>query len=1238
MISPSIESYNEAVSIFEWNISNAQGSENLKIDDIIECYANLLDLEDNETGPISEVRADLCYKIANSYVQVNKHEDAVSMYREAIMIQSQLHGNDHLSVANSLHNLGNCYRDLNDFQKSAECLNRSLSLSTINFQEENEEVADTCHCLAMTLMSTCELDEATSLFERALVIRKTKLGALDLNTASTLYSLAAINQMRGTWNNATKYCKEALKIQRMTVGDDNAITARTLECIGRIHMDKREFENAIQCFNKCISQGKLKLQLECGIIYQFRGETLKARSMFIKAGQHVAEQLGLSVLETEELDVVNLTSRFEEKKHQTKDRDQLSFAENVMFYGQVLLNIEKYSEALECYRFSNFIFQTKYGSDHLVIAENLHQTGFLLEKIAPADQLDETLEQLTEALRVRKLHLADGHPDLEETLLCLGRVHHKRGNIKNALNFLIDAIKARDKRLGRKHARIDDADALLQVGQLQQQSGQYRQALESFEECLGIRRQILGSDHPQIGELLFYIGNLLREVGDLDLAQERFEESLSIVQKLDPNSSETADTLFSLGVLHTEQKNYSSALDSYIGSLQIHKARGASMVAIAEILNNIGITYYEMKEYENAQVYHGEALESLIQELGEDHTDVAFCWHSLGAVAQELGAQMEALNCFQNAVRIERSEMYLQSLGICLVKLNDNENAFVCLDEAYRAKSLTDDIDDDLAEIQRNLGIIWMRKQKYEEALKCFESALKIKIPNVGDTDKDYANLMACLDGASNAVAELYGTNHMKYARLLHQKGNFHGAHKEHSPAIDAYVEALRIYKGEHGDSHLSVANTLFNLGVSLNAKGTPDKAIRCFTKALRITSARLGEDHLDVADTFEQVAESNKLLHRYNDTVNFYEKALAVRKEATGGGDVKSAAIMYEIGKIQYQQELWGEAEKAFKESIRIRTAQIGQDDPLVAESMYSLGLVFKSRNDNSKALKYMEGSLRIRKSKLIDTDPQLADNFHSLGELHSVIGNADKSVFCFDKAMKIYTEVNGKNSNEVALSLRGKGESLRLSEQLTEALACFSEWLDIRKEIDGPAPGKESGDVLTLMGDIYSQLGDSTSASSSFASALTTYRQIFGTKHPTVADVLQRMSIHFVKVKEYERGYSCVKEALALRQTLLGEDDIKTGDSHYCIGTILYEWKNYSEASIEFERARDVHKEKLGDAHLSVANSNYYLGCIHGKLLYVFHRRCTIVPMFLTNVSHLFPQNEMEIMKWQFSVSKKH
>jgi len=1165
-------------------------------------------------------------------ILVRDHEqDAVLMYREAIMIQSQIYGSEHLSVANSLHNLGNCYRDLSDFEKSFDCLSRSLSLLRMFFEDENEEVADTCHCLALTLVRKCELGEASSLFERALTIRKKKLGAMDLNVASSTYNLAVIHQMRGAWSTAMKHCKEALRIQKMTVGDNNAITASTVECIGRIHMDKREFEDSIQCFRKCMSQDKPMLQRECGVIYRSRGELFKGQKNFINAGLYAAQQLGLSVSQSNELDILQLKAKLQERKTITSERNLLSYAENAMFYGSVLMNIDKFREALECFRFSNVIFQAKFGfGDHLTIAENLHYTGFILEKMSTSANsrrgLEEALELSTEALRIRKLHLVESHPDLEETLLCLGRTHHKLGNFGDALHFLTDAVKARDDRLGSMHARMDDADALIQVGQLQQQAGKFRQALDSFEQCLNIRRRILGREHPSIGELLFYIGNLLREVGDLDSAQLKFEQSLAIAEQSDPDSIETADILFSLGVLSTEQKQFSVAIDAYLGSLQIHKAKGSTKIAIAEILNNIGIAFFEMDEFDKAQVYHSEALESLRQELGDDHADVAFCWHSLGAVHRELGDQEEALKCFQHAMRIDRTDMYLQSLGICLVKMNENENAFVCLDEALRMKAMEcdNDADDDLAEIQRNLGIIWIRKKRFNDALTCFEEALKIKIPHCGDSVKDHTHLMNCIDGALEAVSELFGTRHMKYARLLHKKGDLHGAKDEHVLAIGAYVEVLRIYKGEHGDSHLSVANTLFNLGVSLNAKGSPDKAIRCFMKALRISKDKLGEDHLDVADSYEQIAESNKLLLRNDDAKIYYEKSLFVRKQATGGGDVKSAAVMQELGQLHLLGGLLDDAERAFKEAVRIRTMQLGEDH-LVAESMYNLGLVYMSRNDHVKALKYLEGSLRIRKSKLTNTDTHLANNFHSLGGVHSSMGDFDKSVFCYDKAIEIYIEVHGKYNDRVASSLSGKGESLRSGGHYRNALACFSECLDIRKSIDGPTPSKERGAVISQMGDLYSQVGDDANASSSFASALSTYRQIFGTKHQTVANVLQKMADQFVKVSEFERGYSCVKEALALRQVLVGEDDIKTGDSHYCKGKILFVWNDYAEASQCFERARDIHKQ-LGPQNINVANSNFYLGCISGKLFplvksnYLFH----ILLKFMFGFSLLLSRTE--------------
>jgi len=1206
----SLESFNEAATIFEWNIDNTSGSE-INYEDVVQCYSHLLDLEEERDGPISEIRGTLCCKLANSYVHVDKHHDAVLMYREAIMIQSQIFGVDHLSVANSLHNLGNCYRDLCEFDKSAECLTKSLTLLSQNYGVENEDVADTCHCLAETLIARCELDDAITYLERALAIRRKKLGALDLNIASTLYNLAMISQTKGNWSIAMKYGKEALRIQRMTVGDNSPITLKTLECIGCVHKAKRDFEAAIQCFDKCISNGKTLLNQDVGGIHEFRGETEKAREMFMKAALHVADQLSLSAQQPgheDSLDLMNLTSKFQSQKEQTNDQDVLKLGENVMAYGLALVSLEQFDEALECFRFSNNIFQAKYGSDHLRIAETLHHTGYVLEKLgetsASSDQVHEALDLLTEALRIRKLHLVESHPDVEETLLCLGKVHHRSGNIRYALDFFCAAVTARDSRLGRKSLRMNDAESFLQVGLLQQEAGEFRHALNSFEECLRIRRQIVKEDDPSLGELLFYIANLLREVGDLDLAQTRFEEALALLEKSGSESAETADVLFSLGVLHTEKQQFSTALDFYLRALQIRKSDpGSTKIVIAEILNNIGLVYFGMKEYDKAQVYHAEALESMIEDLGDDHDDVAFCWHSLGATYVETGQLVEARRCFDKAVKIERTELYLQSLGVCLVQMNDNENAYVCLNEALQMKELDfESNDDDLAEINRNLGTIWLRKGKYEEALKRYDAALKSKSSQQIESEKDYKNLMSCIDGALEAVSQLYGNGHIKYAKLLHQKGNQHGTRSEHTQAIEAYVEALRIYKEQYGDTHLSVANTLYNLGVSLNAKGSPEKAVRCFVKALRITKARLGDDHLDVADSYEQIATSNKLTHNYSEAVSYYEKALAVRKQSAGGSDLKSSEIMHEMGILHSDDELWEKAERAFKESLRIRTIHLGSDDLLVADSMVRLAQIYLSRDENAKALKYFEGSLRIHKSKLKSSDPDLAKIYQSLGTVHAALGSTDKAIFCLDKSIEIFIEANGRFDENVAISLARKGEVLHTNGQYEVALESFQDCLEVRSSFE-TFESPEAGNILQQMGEIYSILGDNANASSQFGSALAIYRETFGPKHQVVAEILEKMSAHFVKVGELERGYSCVKEALAIREELHNGDKgnneslIHAADSRYCMGTILFEWSELEEASNCFEKAKEVYIEKLGQSHLSVANSNYYLGCIDGK-----------------------------------------
>ena len=539
------------------------------------------------------------------------------------MIQSQIFSVDHVSVANSLHNIGNCYRDYGDLEKSVECLTKALGILTLSLGDEHHDVADTCHCLGLSLTARSEFQDAIPLFERALALRRKQLGTQHISTASSLFNLGVVFQMIGSWTSAIKYCKEALKIQRYILGDNNPITLATLVCSGKIHYGKGDYEQAIKCFTSGYEQGNLRLLRELGLIYNDRGQPDKSILMFTEVAAYMAEILGVDARDDD------LFSSLSALKQQTQEQDLITLSDDIMFYGSVLTYLDRFDEALVCFRISSVIYQAKYTSDHLAVAENLYRTGFVIEKLKDGD-LNEALDILTEALRIRKLHLEPSHPDLAETLFTLAQVHHGIGNSRDAMTILAEAIDSRGVN------KLGDSDSLLQIGQMQKEYGRYQEALGTFEECLRLKLLTFGACHSSIAELYFFIGDVMREVGDFDAAESKFKESLAILDVSKSDIIGAADVHFSLGILFTEQEMYTNALESYMKSLQGRKLEiSTTKIDMAELLNNIGICYSGMKEYVKAQVYHAEALESLIEELGYEHPDVAFCWHSLGETSAE---------------------------------------------------------------------------------------------------------------------------------------------------------------------------------------------------------------------------------------------------------------------------------------------------------------------------------------------------------------------------------------------------------------------------------------------------------------------------------------------------------------------------------------------------------------------------------------------------------------------------
>lgn len=364
----------------------------------------------------------------------------------------------------------------------------------------------------------------------------------------------------------------------------------------------------------------------------------------------------------------------------------------------------------------------------------------------------------------------------------------------------------------------------------------------------------------------------------------------------------------------------------------------------------------------------------------------------------------------------------------------------------------------------------------------------------------------------------------------------------------------------------------------------------------MRISKANLGEDHLDVADTYEQMAFCHKTMINYTEAIEYFEKALNARKHL-GGSELKAAAIMHDMGKVYREMnDQQKSAEKAFKESLRIRSLKLSQDNVLIAETMFQLGSLYKDLNEMFDALKYYEESLRINKLHFDTSKSLLADIFYSLGDIHNSLGNTGKSLFCYNKAMSMYSQEDGPNCKNVVSCLARKGRLLLVSGEHAEALSCFTKCLDCTRLLTGESEqsslAEDRAYALHQLGEIYSEMNNTTEASSHFSLALSSYKKL-GHSH-AVAALLETMATHYVKNKEIERGYSCAKEALAVKDELYGPDDTEIADTHYFMAKILYECSKFSEAMELAKKALSVHLKEFGKMSKQVANENFLLGAI--------------------------------------------
>jgi tetratricopeptide (TPR) repeat protein len=185
---------------------------------------------------------------------------------------------------------------------------------------------------------------------------------------------------------------------------------------------------------------------------------------------------------------------------------------------------------------------------------------------------------------------------------------------------------------------------------------EFPEAKSAIERAIDIDIKVFGPGHPEVAINLSNLGNVLRDLGDLQGSKKNYERALEIDLKVyGPDHPKVAirlnnlgDVLQDLGDLQGAKKNYERALE--IGL----KVYGPDHPQVAIYANNLGGVLQDLGDLQGAKKNYERALEIGLKVYGPDHPNVAIRLNNLGSVLQDLGDLQGAKKNYERALEIFR--------------------------------------------------------------------------------------------------------------------------------------------------------------------------------------------------------------------------------------------------------------------------------------------------------------------------------------------------------------------------------------------------------------------------------------------------------------------------------------------------------------------------------------------------------------------------------------------------------
>jgi len=505
--------------------------------------------------------------------------------------------------------------------------------------------------------------------------------------------------------------------------------------------------------------------------------------------------------------------------------------------------------------------------------------------------------------------------------------------------------------------------------------GKYKNALQNYENAIGVLKQMQDTDVKILGRCYQMIGDILIELGENENAIDNIERAIIIYETAGGFQDKLAECYCALGMAAFALGKFEKSIENNNRAAIIYDGIGGHEYQYALCLYGLGDAYRQLERYENAILSFEKALE-LYNLLNNTIYDQAYCHMSIGFSYSEGNQPRNAIKHLVAALRLfDQAEEDATDMQIlCSGKLGELTYDLALKGNATQV--LGDLVQNDVVKTNYYMGVghRLYEIEEYDAAMAMFEQALNVNVGEVTTDDiaaechyftgcclKEMAKYDPAIHSFRKArrVFESMQNTNEEIARCDRQIGSL-------LAELGNYVEGMRMIKAaldrlttNHGSSG-ELAHCYMTIGSIFSELNNVEVAIQFMVIALAIWS--------EIPD-----AEYERTICRMNiSTVLLqlckYEHALTVNREVLATQDNgelsnKLAAFTYSnMGAALFGLGAYHDAISHYKKALSIyqqREWQQGRE----AECLEGMACCFNKMKRIVEAISCAEDAMRIRR-----------------------------------------------------------------------------------------------------------------------------------------------------------------------------------------------------------------------------------------------------------------------------------